>query len=76
LDLALRDGRLVADVALVNVLALGERDLQHRHDSGELEVIEAFEQWLVLVDDGDVADLVDLMQSSHSVLDELSQVDS
>ena len=76
LDFALSDGWLVPDVALVDVVALGESDLEHGHDSGELEVVEAFIEWLVLVDDGDVADLVDLVQSPHSVLDELGQVDS
>jgi len=69
-----RDGWLVANITLVNVLALGQRDLQHRHNTGELEVIEAFEEWLVLVDDRDVANLVDLMESLDSVLDELGQV--
>jgi len=69
-----RDGWLVTNVTLVNVLALGQRDLQHRHNTGELEVIEAFEEWLVLVDDRDVANLVDLMESLDSVLDELGQV--
>lgn len=76
LDFALGDWWLVADVALVDVVALGESDLEHGHDSGELEVVKAFVEWLVLVDDGDVADLVDLVQSPHSVLDELGQVDS
>jgi len=76
LHLALRDWWLVANVALVDVLALGESDLEHGHYSGELEVVEALEEWLVLVNNGDVADLVDLMESLHSVLDQLSQVDS
>ena len=74
LNLALRDWWLVADVTLVDVLTLRERDLQHGHDSGELEVVEAFEERLVLVHDGDVADLVDLVESLDSVLDQLSQV--
>lgn len=39
-------------------------------------MVKAFVEWLVLVDDGDVADLVDLVQSLYSVLDELGQVDS
>lgn len=76
LDLALGDGWLVPDVALVDVVALGESDLEHGDDPGELEVVEAFVEWLVLVDDGDVADLVDLVQPFDSVLDELCQVDS
>lgn len=74
MNLALRDWWLVADVTLVDVLTLRERDLQHGHDSGELEVVEAFEQRLVLIHNGNVADLVDLMESLHSVLDQLGQV--
>lgn len=75
LDLALRDWWLVANIALVNVLALGQRDLQHGHNSRELEVVEAFKQRLVLVNNRDVADLVDLVESLNPVLDQLSQVD-
>lgn len=75
LNLALRNWRLVANVTLVDVLALGQRDLQHGHDPGELQVVQAFEQGLVLVHDCDVADLVDLVQALHSVLDQLGQVD-
>ena len=75
MDLTLRDWWLVTNVALVYVLALGECDLQHGDNSGELEVVKAFEKWLVLVHDRDVADLVDLMESLHSVFDQLGQVD-
>jgi len=39
-------------------------------------MVEAFEERLVLIDDGDVADLVDLMESLDSVLDQLGEVDS
>jgi uncharacterized protein Yka (UPF0111/DUF47 family) len=76
LDLALRNRWLVANVGLVHVRALGERDLEHSDDSAELEVIKALNQWLKLVNDGDVADLVDLVESLDSVLDQLSQVHS
>jgi len=39
-------------------------------------MVEAFEERLVLIDDGDVADLVDLVKTLDSVLDQLSKVHS
>jgi len=74
LDLTLRDWWLVANVSLVNVGALGQSDLEHSDDSAELEMVKSFNEWLELVNDGDVADLVDLVESLDSVLDELGQV--
>jgi len=65
---------LVTEVRLVDVGALGQGDLEHGDDSAELKSIETFKEWLVLVDDGDVADLVDLVESLDSVLDQLGEV--
>jgi len=76
LDLALWNRWLVANVARIDVLTLGQCDLEHGHDSAELEVIKALNEWLKLVNNGDVADLVDLMESLDSVLDQLGEVDS
>ena len=39
-------------------------------------MIKAFDKRLVLINDGDVADLVDLMKPLDTVLDELGKVDS
>jgi len=50
--------------------------LEHSNDSAELEVIKTFNKRKELVNDCDVADLVDLVKSLDSVLDELGQVDS
>jgi len=74
LDLGVRDWGLVPDVGLVNVLALGQSDLEHGDDSGVLQVIETLVEWLKLINDGDVADLVDLVKTLYSVLHELSKV--
>jgi len=50
--------------------------LEHCHDSAELKVIKTLNKRLELVNNCDVADLVDLVKSLDSMLDELSQVDS
>ena len=76
MDLALLDWNLVSDIGGVDDGALGEGDLKHGHDSAELEVVETFDKWLVLINDVDVADLVDLVESLDSVLDQLGEVDS
>ena len=65
---------MVSNVGLVDVGALGEGDLEHGDDSAELELVKSFVKWLVLVNDADVADLVDLVESLDSVLDQLSEV--
>ena len=39
-----------------------------------LQVIETLVEWLKLINDGDVADLVDLVKTLYSVLHELSKV--
>ena len=67
---------MVADVRLVNVLRLGKGDLEHCHNSGVLEVIKSLVKRLELINDGDVGDLVDLVETLHSVLHELSEVNS
>ena len=66
---------MVADVSFVDVVALGQSDLEHGDDSAELELIKSFEEWLVFVNNGDVADLVDLVETLDSVLDQLGEVD-
>jgi hypothetical protein len=76
LDLALSDWLLVADVGGVHDGALCEGDLEHSHDSAELKVVQSLDKRLVFINDGDVADLVDLMESLDSVLDQLGEVDS
>jgi len=76
LDLALSDWLLVADVGGVHDGALCEGDLEHSHDSAELEVVQSLDKRLIFINDGDVADLVDLMESLDSVLDQLGEVDS
>jgi len=50
--------------------------LEHGDNSAELEVIKTLNKRSKLVNNCDVADLVDLVKSLDSVLDELSQVDS
>jgi len=75
LDLVLWDWWLVTNVGLVNVRALGEGDLEHGDNSAELQVIKSLNKWLKFINDGDVADLVDLVESLDSVLDQLGQVD-
>ena len=74
LDLALIDWGLVADIGGVELL-LAEEDLEHGDDTSELEVVKTLLEWLVLVHDGDVVDLVDLMETLDAVLDQLSQLD-
>jgi len=49
--------------------------LKHGDNSAELEVVKTLNKWLELVNNCDVADLVDLVKSLDSVLDELGQVD-
>ena len=65
---------MVADIVGVERL-LAQFDLEHGHDSGELEVVKSFFERLVFVVDGDVGDLVDLVESLHAVLDELAKFD-
>jgi len=66
---------LIANVRLVDVLALGKSDLQHGNGSAEFKVVKAFDKRLILINDGDVADLVDLVKPLDTVLDELGKVD-
>lgn len=66
---------MVSNVGLVDVGALGEGDLEHGDNSRELEFVKTLDEGFVLVNDGDVADLVDLVETLNAVLDELSQVD-
>ena len=67
---------MVSRVGLVDVAGPGEGDLEHGHDSAQLQLVKSLVERLVLVDDGDVADLVNLVKSLESSLDQLSQVDS
>ena len=41
-----------------------------------LEVVKTLVEWLELVNDGDVGDLIDLVETLYSVLHELSEVNS
>ena len=74
LDLALVDGRLVADIVHIASL-LAQSDFEHRDDARELKVVEALLKRLVLVNNRDVADLVELVKALDAVLDQLSELD-
>jgi len=50
--------------------------LEHGYNSAELQVIKTLNERLKLINNCDVVDLVDLVKSLDSMLDELSQVDS
>lgn len=50
--------------------------MEHRHDSAELEMVQSLDKRLVFINDGDVADLIDLVESLDSVLDQFSEVNS
>jgi len=39
-----------------------------------LEVVKSLVEWLKLINDGDVADLVDLMKTLNTMLHELGEV--
>jgi hypothetical protein len=67
---------LVANVGLVNVLRFSQGDLEHCDNSGVLEVVKSLEKRLEFINDGDVGDLVDLVETLYSVLHELSEVNS
>jgi hypothetical protein len=54
LDFGIWDWWLVANVGLVNVVALGKSYLEHSHDSAVLQEIKTLEERLKLIDDGDV----------------------
>ena len=75
LDFRLVNGRLVADVVGVTGL-LAERDLEHGHNPGELEMVKTLLERLVLIHNRDVVDLVQLVQALDPVLDQLGQLDS
>jgi hypothetical protein len=48
-------------------------DLEHGHNSAEFEVIKAFFKWFVLVNNCDVSDMVNLMETFNTMLDEFSE---
>jgi len=67
------DGGLVANVARASgIFAKG--NFKHSHDASEAQVVQTFLQGLVLVHDGDVADLVQLVKTLDSVLDQLGEL--
>lgn len=74
LDFAFGDWGLVADILGIEGL-LAELDLEHSDDAGEGEVVKTFFKGLVLVKDGDVGDLVDLVEASDAMLDEFGEFD-
>ena len=73
LHLTLVDGWLVANIVRVACI-LAQSDLEHRDDTRELEVVETLLKGLILVNNGDVADLVQLVESLDAVLDQLSEL--
>jgi len=75
LDFTLIDRGLVTNVLSVK-RSFAQRNLKHSHDSCELEVIESFFEGLVLIVDGDVGDLVDLVKTLDTVLNELGELNS
>lgn len=72
MHLTLGNGFLEAEVGAVE-LVLAEGNSEHGDNSVELEVVEAFLEGLVLVNNGDVGDLVELEQVGHAVLDQLGE---
>jgi hypothetical protein len=66
---------LVADVLLIERL-LTQDNLEHSHNAGESELVEAFFGRFVLVHNCNVANAVDLMESLNTMFDELSKFDS
>lgn len=73
LDFTFVDGLLVADVLFVELL-LAQHNFEHRDHASELEVVQTFLSWLVLVHDRDVSDLAQLVQALDPVLNQLSQL--
>lgn len=74
MDFGVGNWGLITDIGLIDVLRLGQGDLEHGHHSAVLQLVEAFDEGLELINDGDVADLVDLVETFHSVLHELSEI--
>ena len=72
MNLALINWSLVADVIWVK-FGLTEDNFEHGHDTGEFKVIKTFLKWLILIDNGDVTDLVVLVQALDSVLNQLGK---
>jgi len=60
---------LISDVRFVDKITLGQSDLEHGHDSAEFKVIKTFNKWLKLINNCDVADFVDLVETFDSMLD-------
>jgi len=65
---------LISNIGRVEIL-LAEHDLQHSDDSCELQLIKTLFKWLVLVNDCDVADTVQLVQTLNAVFNQLCQFD-
>ena len=72
LNLRLVNGRLVANIFGV-ASRFAESDLKHSHNASELKVVKSFFEWLIFVNNGDVANLVELMETFDAVLDQLSE---
>jgi hypothetical protein len=53
--------------------SLAQLNFEHGHDSGEFEVIKTFLKRLILIIDGDVGDLVDLVEPFNAMLDEFTK---
>jgi len=65
---------LISNITLIDVVGFSESNLEHGNHSAELKMIETFNEWLVFINDGDVADFVDLMKTHNSVLDEFGKI--
>ena len=75
LNLTGADRRLVAHILPVK-LSLAELDLKDSHRLCELQVVEAFLERLILIEDGRVTYLVNLVQACNPMLHELSELHS
>jgi len=64
---------LIANVVGIK-LVFAEHDLEHGHNTSELEMVESLFKWLILINNGDVADVVDLVKTLNSVLNQLCQL--
>ena len=73
LHLGLIDRWLVANIISVASL-LAEGNFKHSDNTGELEVIKTLLKRLVLINNGDVRDLVQLVKTLNTMLDQLGQL--
>ena len=72
MNFALINWSLVSNISRVE-LSLAEDNLEHSDDSGELEMVKSLLKWLILINNCDVADLVVLVETLDTVLDEFGK---